>query len=446
MKHFLLLFLVALGFSASTYGQIPCETLPGEGLRPSALSLSSDFAPGPLEADTVVSFQYKTRLNTAISVQEIVTTVDDAVSGLTGDLGTLIYDAIGGDPTFATILALIGISDAQDVQDLLDGIIAEAGLDSFQVFLGIEDSTLDDNIVVEVIFDSLKFNDGSVRLEMLSAPGSVYTVSPLTSNLGPLPVAYVADTTDTAAVHTGCLDLRFLADSTGFGILDYTPNFNGFVKFIEFPAQLNDALDDLLGFTLPVGTALRITDLPDLLLTTPISIALPVPATFPPPLGGLTITITLDWPNQEIDVSTGNVALDLALGAFLPIDLADLGLDVNALLGDLLVLPTGEMVAEVNFIEQTTARADALGEQLGIQLYPNPVGPATVVAYTLPQAATVGVEVLNATGQRVYQASNAQRAGFHSHNLGELAGMPAGVYALRLTVNGHSFTHNLLVP
>ena len=91
--------------------------------------------------------------------------------------------------------------------------------------------------------------------------------------------------------------------------------------------------------------------------------------------------------------------------------------------------------------------AGASGPDLAIRVYPNPTptGEAVSVSYALPEAAAVGVVLLNLLGKEVGRVpSQAQAVGAHTAGL-STAGLKAGLYVLRVEVAGQPATKRILV-
>lgn len=71
------------------------------------------------------------------------------------------------------------------------------------------------------------------------------------------------------------------------------------------------------------------------------------------------------------------------------------------------------------------------------QNYPNPFNPTTQIAFNLPEAAPVKLEVFNTLGQTVVTLVNGvQAAGSHVVNFNASA-LPSGVYLYKLTAGQH---------
>ncbi|UCE17358.1 MAG: S8 family serine peptidase [Gemmatimonadota bacterium] len=78
-----------------------------------------------------------------------------------------------------------------------------------------------------------------------------------------------------------------------------------------------------------------------------------------------------------------------------------------------------------------------------VQNYPNPFNPVTTIAYALPEAARVKVEVFNLLGQKIAVLVEAdQRAGTHSVRW-DASDMANGVYFYRLSVNDGFWTKTI---
>lgn len=79
------------------------------------------------------------------------------------------------------------------------------------------------------------------------------------------------------------------------------------------------------------------------------------------------------------------------------------------------------------------------------QNYPNPFNPSTVLEYTLPSRQHTTLTVHDALGRTVaVLADGMMDAGTHSTRF-DAAGLSAGVYVARLTVNGQMLTRSMLL-
>jgi len=102
------------------------------------------------------------------------------------------------------------------------------------------------------------------------------------------------------------------------------------------------------------------------------------------------------------------------------------------------VSPAGASVGldDVEFIPAVaSASASSAGPQsLAVQVYPNPATSTFRVAYALPKAEKVSVELLNLTGQRVVSvlAEQMQAQGPHSSIVNLEENLPSGVYFLKI--------------
>ncbi len=75
--------------------------------------------------------------------------------------------------------------------------------------------------------------------------------------------------------------------------------------------------------------------------------------------------------------------------------------------------------------------------------YPNPFASSAIIAYTLPEASEVQVEVFDVLGRRVRSlADGEQAAGRHTVTF-EAQGLPSGVYVYRLKAGTHTATRRM---
>lgn len=97
--------------------------------------------------------------------------------------------------------------------------------------------------------------------------------------------------------------------------------------------------------------------------------------------------------------------------------------------------------------QQVTGTQSARALAANLTVAPNPAATFASVRYELPQAGKAAVEVLDLTGRRVAQVlgETAQPAGAHQVEL-PVARLAAGVYLVRLRVDGQTQQTKLLVP
>jgi hypothetical protein len=94
-------------------------------------------------------------------------------------------------------------------------------------------------------------------------------------------------------------------------------------------------------------------------------------------------------------------------------------------------------------IEQGTSTSTPVNGELPAEIalkqnYPNPFNPATQIAYALPEASEVRLEVFNIQGQRVATlVDGRQNAGTHEVSF-DAADLASGVYLYRLSVSGEN--------
>ena len=76
--------------------------------------------------------------------------------------------------------------------------------------------------------------------------------------------------------------------------------------------------------------------------------------------------------------------------------------------------------------------------------YPNPFNPKTRIAFELPKASNIKVEIFNLTGQRVRDAIETLLSAGNNHLDIDLDGLPNGFYFARIVINGnYTVTKNL---
>jgi agmatine/peptidylarginine deiminase len=75
------------------------------------------------------------------------------------------------------------------------------------------------------------------------------------------------------------------------------------------------------------------------------------------------------------------------------------------------------------------------------QNYPNPFNPATVIAYSIPDAANVTLKVFNTLGEEVQTLFNGRQQRGSYTALWDASSFPTGTYFYRLTVSGERTLH-----
>ena len=75
--------------------------------------------------------------------------------------------------------------------------------------------------------------------------------------------------------------------------------------------------------------------------------------------------------------------------------------------------------------------------------YPNPFNPTTTIRYSLPEAATVTLEVFDVTGRSIRKLVNeTQAAGEHTVSF-DAGSLPSGVYMYRLEAGAFQATRTM---
>lgn len=109
--------------------------------------------------------------------------------------------------------------------------------------------------------------------------------------------------------------------------------------------------------------------------------------------------------------------------------------------------------AKVNGKEIGTLRATAIetaeespGDIFTVEaIFPNPFVDAATVQYELKETASLQIELFNSLGQRLFSDGLAtQAAGRYEYTI-QRSGLSSGVYYLRLTTNGNTYLHSIIV-
>jgi len=77
--------------------------------------------------------------------------------------------------------------------------------------------------------------------------------------------------------------------------------------------------------------------------------------------------------------------------------------------------------------------------------YPNPFNPSTVIGYELLDAGYVNLSVFNSRGQRIDVLVNSNMAGGNYTTEWDASDLPSGPYLVKLTANGLTITHKLML-
>ncbi|MEK9139060.1 MAG: T9SS type A sorting domain-containing protein, partial [Bacteroidota bacterium] len=80
-----------------------------------------------------------------------------------------------------------------------------------------------------------------------------------------------------------------------------------------------------------------------------------------------------------------------------------------------------------------------------LQNYPNPFNPATIIEYTLAEAASVVLKVYNIAGQSVTTLVDEQRPPGRHVIIWNASEYPSGVYFYRLQAGDRTFTRKMLL-
>jgi hypothetical protein len=79
------------------------------------------------------------------------------------------------------------------------------------------------------------------------------------------------------------------------------------------------------------------------------------------------------------------------------------------------------------------------------QNYPNPFNPSTRIAFVLPAAGRVRIEIYNLLGERVALLLDEERpAGEHAISF-DARSLPSGTYLYRMTTEGRSLSRRMLL-
>lgn len=100
-------------------------------------------------------------------------------------------------------------------------------------------------------------------------------------------------------------------------------------------------------------------------------------------------------------------------------------------------------VEDYSVLVRLPVKVDEIGSNIGFNVFPNPFAGATRIEYQLQNNATVTLEVFNAVGSKVQSLvlSEKQAGGKHTYNF---EGSTAGIYTVRLTIDGKSSVQKIV--
>lgn len=395
MKHFFLLLAACGLLTTAAHAQTCLPPASTTGANPNPVVITS--ATGNVNQNETVTFTYYQRDTVTYTLQELFTLAEDLIEPLINDpaLFNDLYTTLAADPTFGGILPVLGISSGADLQgivfDLLEalqlgpltannpGLGTQSG-STFNVdlagFLSVTGAELNQIIQIEIITDSLIFNDTSSVLTidgtispdtaiLADASGAFNANFPATQNFA----AFASDTATTAPI-TGCFDVN-LQSTAGYGDfgLSLKPNLRTFIKFLQWPNALTPANNPDLGPVASGGANISVPPLnvayrPEDLLTAIIvpssvissdgvNIPNPIPI-FPP----LNISVELEVFSSPFDalvtIDAGSLT-GLICGIVpggCPISLSGLGLSIDPadLINSLIVTGDSTLLTTVQIV------------------------------------------------------------------------------------------------
>ncbi len=96
-------------------------------------------------------------------------------------------------------------------------------------------------------------------------------------------------------------------------------------------------------------------------------------------------------------------------------------------------------------IQSATPTATVVPQSYALSAFPNPFNPTTMLAFTLPEASTVTVNVYDVSGRLVSTPANARYAEGTHHVAFDASALPTGVYIARMNAGATTMTTKLLL-
>lgn len=97
-------------------------------------------------------------------------------------------------------------------------------------------------------------------------------------------------------------------------------------------------------------------------------------------------------------------------------------------------------------ISGTTAGIDDVAGNIDFNIYPNPVDANSVIAFSLMQKQSVDIRIMDVLGREVATVfSGSLNAGEHKYTVDENAQLSSGIYFVKVSVDGQSFSKKMIV-
>jgi len=100
---------------------------------------------------------------------------------------------------------------------------------------------------------------------------------------------------------------------------------------------------------------------------------------------------------------------------------------------------------DINISGTTTGIEDIAGN-IDFNIYPNPIDESSVIAFSLMKKQSVNIEVVDVLGRSIGTVFNGNLdAGEHKYSVGDNVKLSAGIYFVKVNVDGSEFSKKMIV-
>lgn len=97
-------------------------------------------------------------------------------------------------------------------------------------------------------------------------------------------------------------------------------------------------------------------------------------------------------------------------------------------------------------INGVTTGIDELANSIDFNIYPNPIDENTVIAFNLLEKQDITIKVMDVLGREITTVFDGNlNEGEHQYSIGENSDLSAGIYFVKVTANGRSFSKKMIV-
>ena len=97
-------------------------------------------------------------------------------------------------------------------------------------------------------------------------------------------------------------------------------------------------------------------------------------------------------------------------------------------------------------VEAMDKGIDELANNINFNMYPNPTEGNTIISFNLSENKETAITVYDVLGKEIANVYNGNlNAGEHQYSIADKTKLSSGIYFIKLTVGGESFTKKLIV-